>query len=66
KNGGYKGRIGIYEIREITPEIAKMIAMKASAYDIELAAGLKKMKEDGIEKAKAGITTIEEILRVVG
>jgi len=66
KNSGYKGRTGIYEILEITPEIARMIAEKASAYDIELAAGLKKMKEDGIEKAKAGITTLEEILRVVG
>jgi len=66
KNSGYKGRIGIYEILEITPEIAKMIAEKASAYDIERAAGLKKMKEDGIEKAKAGITTLDEILRVVG
>ncbi len=66
KNTGYKGRIGIFEIIEITPEISRLIAEKASAYDIEKAANLKTMKDDGIEKALKGITTLEEVLRVVG
>jgi type IV pilus assembly protein PilB len=66
-NTGYKGRVGIYETLEITPEISELIMKKASINDIKkaaLAQGMITIIEDGFIKAKNGITTIEEIMRV--
>lgn len=66
-NSGYKGRIGIYEILEITPEIYELILKKASGSELKKQAldqGMLAMVEDGFIKAKNGITTIEEIMRV--
>jgi len=66
-NSGYKGRVGIYETLDITPNIQKLIMQKASASELFQAAKAQKMLtlfEDGIIKAKNGITTIEEIIRV--
>lgn len=64
---GYKGRIGIYEVMEITQEIVKLIMQKANSAEIKKEAvknGMITMAQDGFIKAKNGITTIEEILRV--
>jgi type IV pilus assembly protein PilB len=64
---GYKGRLGIYEILEVTEEIKKLIMAKASTSEIKKLAqkeGMTLMLEDGLVKAKNGITTIEEVLRV--
>lgn len=64
---GYKGRIGIYEVCEITPTLRQMILEKRSANDLKLQAfkeGLTLMMQDGLDKALSGITTIEEVLRV--
>jgi type IV pilus assembly protein PilB len=64
---GYKGRQGIYEVLEITPDIVTMVNKRASADEIALAArknGMLTMLEDALLKAKMGITTISEILRV--
>lgn len=64
---GYKGRLGIYEVLEITHEISALILDRASAADIRKVAlqqGMLTMLEDGFLKAKNGTTTIEEILRV--
>jgi len=66
-NNGYKGRIGIYETLEITEEISELILKKASRAEINEAAirqGMITIVEDGFIKAKNGITTIEEIMRV--
>ena len=66
-NTGYKGRIGIYEVLEITEAISKLIMKKASVVELGQAAteqNMLTMIEDGFIKAKNGITTIEEILRV--
>jgi type IV pilus assembly protein PilB len=66
-NTGYKGRIGIFEILEITDEIRELIINKASSDEIkELARkqGMKTMMEDGIEKVLNGETSLGEILRV--
>lgn len=63
---GFKGRLGIYEIMEINNEIRNMITKGSSAKDLEMAAlknGMSKLLEDGINKAAAGLTTIEEALR---
>ncbi|PIT93926.1 hypothetical protein COU00_01680 [Candidatus Falkowbacteria bacterium CG10_big_fil_rev_8_21_14_0_10_43_11] len=66
-NTGYKGRTGIYETLSITPELAKLIAKGAPESELREEAakqGMLKMIEDGFAKAKNGITTIEEVLRV--
>ena len=65
---GYKGRIGIYETMEITPELQKMIVPTVTAEQLEQAAreqnGMVSMLEDGIIKTVEGMTTLEEVLRV--
>lgn len=64
---GYKGRIGVHEILENTPEIEDLIVKRATAQDIEaqaVAQGMVTMWQDGFIKAVKGVTTIEEILRV--
>ena len=65
-NSGYRDRIGIFEILEVTPAIRELIESKASAADIEEKAveeGMHTMLEDGLLKVKNGITTIEEVLK---
>jgi len=66
-NTGYKGRIGIYEILENNEKIADLILRNQSAMDINrqsIADGMLTMIKDGFIKAKNGITTLEEVLRV--
>lgn len=65
---GFKGRIGIHEILEVTTPIRTLVMEGATAEDIEEEAkkeGMLTMLEDGIYKAARGVTTIEEVLRVV-
>ncbi len=64
---GYKGRMGIYEVLEITTDVGKLIMKKASVNELTKAAkeqDMLTMVEDGFIKAKNGLTTIEEVLRV--
>ncbi len=64
---GYKGRTGIFEILEVSKEIGKLINNRASADEIKQQAikeGMITLLEDGFIKAKNGITTIEEVMRV--
>jgi type IV pilus assembly protein PilB len=64
----FKGRIGIHEILKVTPTIKDLILKAKSASEIEDQAkkeGMMTMIEDGIFKAILGVTTIEEVLRVV-
>jgi type II secretory ATPase GspE/PulE/Tfp pilus assembly ATPase PilB-like protein len=66
-NTGYKGRIGIYEVLEVNEEISQLILQKATVEELEKAAlksGMMTVAQDGFIKAKNGITTIEEVLRV--
>jgi len=63
---GYKGRVGIYEVLEVTESIRELIIKGASSDEIEKQArkeGMITMFEDGFIKAVRGITSIEEILR---
>lgn len=65
-NTGYNGRIGIFEVLQVTPKIQALINSKADAGTLERAAreeGMTTMLEDSLLKVKAGITTIEEALR---
>ncbi|MFA6548110.1 MAG: ATPase, T2SS/T4P/T4SS family [Candidatus Magasanikbacteria bacterium] len=64
---GYKGRMGIYEVMEIDEGLSKKINERAPADEIKKYArehGMSTMLEDGLVKAKLGITSINEILRV--
>ncbi len=65
---GYKGRIGIYELMKMNAEIAELIVRRAPLADIKEAAkanGMKELREDGLIKILAGVTTPEEVMRVV-
>jgi len=65
---GYSSRIGIHEVLKVTPTIKALIMKGATSGEIEEQAkseGMMTMIEDGIFKAAQGITTIEEVLRVV-
>ncbi|MCR4322751.1 MAG: ATPase, T2SS/T4P/T4SS family [Candidatus Azambacteria bacterium] len=64
---GYKGRVGVYEVLEVSENIRDLILKKESFPEIERAAraeGMITMVEDGFIKAAQGYTSIEEILRV--
>lgn len=64
---GYKGRVGIYEVLEVTETIKNLITSQTTPDVIEKQAmkeGMITMAEDGIIKAAQGITSIEEVLRV--
>ncbi|PIS07839.1 hypothetical protein COT78_01210 [Candidatus Berkelbacteria bacterium CG10_big_fil_rev_8_21_14_0_10_43_13] len=67
-NHGFKGRVGIYEAMTMTPEIEEMATTKRPADEIKNAsikAGMITMKQDGILKAVAGETTIDEVYQAV-
>jgi len=66
-NSGYKGRIGIYEVVEITPDIKNLISHNTTAENIAKVInekGLITIAEDGFIKAKNGITSIAEVIRL--
>lgn len=68
KNSGYSGRTGIYEVFPMSARIKEMIASKASEGEIRqtaVAEGMKTLGENALEKVRMGITTLEEIRRVV-
>jgi type IV pilus assembly protein PilB len=65
---GYKGRMGIHELLRMNAEIAELVVRRASVNDLKEAAkanGMKELREDGLEKVLAGVTTPDEVMRVV-
>jgi type IV pilus assembly protein PilB len=65
---GYKGRIGIYEVMLVSETIERLAVEKATAEQIKKVAleeGMRTLRMDGFEKVRMGITSIEEVLRVV-
>ena len=65
--GGYKGRIGLFETIDVDDDIQKLIVAHATSGDIMRVAKMKgtiTMRQDGVMKALAGLTTIEEVNRV--
>jgi type IV pilus assembly protein PilB len=65
---GYHGRMGIHEVLEVTPTIKEMVLTHKTSDDIEAQArkeGMLTMLEDGIYKAAKGLTSVEEVLRVI-
>jgi len=65
---GYRGRIAIYEVMRVSDKVRRLIAQRAGedmVRDAAIAAGMITLGEDGLAKVKAGVTTAEELLRVV-
>ena len=66
KHTGYKGRIGLFEVLEVNQEVNQLILQKALSVELEKASGMKSMLDDGIEKVLKGVTSLDEIRRVMG
>jgi general secretion pathway protein E len=67
RSTGYRGRIGIFELVSMTERLKQAIARMAPAEELRelaLAGGMVTLKADGWAKAQAGLTTVEEVLRV--
>jgi type IV pilus assembly protein PilB len=67
-NTGYRGRIAIHEIMAVSEEIERLAVRRASSAEIKkvaMAEGMLTLRQDGWAKAQMGLTSIEEILRVV-
>jgi len=65
-NTGYKGRIGLYEVMEITDELRELILIGASALELRKKAiddGMISLRESGLYKIRDGVTTVEEVVR---
>ena len=63
---GYKGRVGLYEVLEVTDDIRELILIGASALELRKKAiedGMISLRESGLQKIRNGITTIEEVVR---
>jgi type IV pilus assembly protein PilB len=65
-NTGFKGRVGLYEVMEVVDELKELIIIGATALEIRKKAselGMLSLRESGLCKIRAGITTIEEVLK---
>ena len=66
---GYKGRIGLYEVMPVNDEIRRLAVARASADEIAAAAvqaGMRRLRQEGTEKVRQGLTSFAELARVSG
>jgi type IV pilus assembly protein PilB len=69
RGSGYRGRIGLYEVMLVTEEIRSLIVRQASSADVArvaVAQGMRTLREDGLLKAREGLTSLAEVARVTG
>ena len=69
RGSGYRGRLGMFEFLEVSPQIQESIMRKDSAHDmlkIAQGQGYRNLREDGLIKAWRGLSSTDEILRVTG
>ena len=69
KYSGYKGRVGLYEAMTMTHELRELAIERASADSIRRMAvqqGMQLLHQDGFDKVRKGVTSIEEVARVTG
>jgi type IV pilus assembly protein PilB len=65
---GYKGRVALHEVLPVTEQIERLAVERASSATIAVAAreeGMQTLRQDGLAKVLAGVTSLDEILRVV-
>ena len=63
---GYKGRVGLYEVMEVSEELRELILVGASGLELRRKAvdeGMITLRQSGLRKVKIGVTTIEEVVR---
>jgi type IV pilus assembly protein PilB len=66
---GYRGRLGLFEVMTISEEIRTLALQRAPADQIAAVAvreGMRRLREDGLDKVKSGLTSMAEIARVTG
>jgi type IV pilus assembly protein PilB len=66
---GYRGRVGLYEVMTVSEEIRTLTLSRGSASEIGAVAvrqGMRRLREDGLDKVKAGLTSMAEVARVTG
>jgi type IV pilus assembly protein PilB len=66
---GYRGRIGLYEVMTMSEELRELTLQRSSADRIAalaVAQGMRRLREDGLDKVKTGLTSMSEIARVTG
>ena len=66
-NNGYRGRVGLYQVMPISEEIQKIILAEGTALDIAAQAqreGVRDLRQSGLVKVRAGVTTLEEVISV--
>ncbi len=64
---GYRGRMGVLEVLQMTDEVRRLVLQHAESQEIHkaaVAAGMRSMYQDGVTKARQGVTTLEEVVRV--
>jgi type IV pilus assembly protein PilB len=65
---GYKGRVGIYEVMPISPEMQKIIINGGNTLDLReqmMKEGIKTLTQSGMDKVRQGLTSFEEVIRVI-
>jgi type IV pilus assembly protein PilB len=66
---GYRGRIGMYEVMSLSPEIQRLALERRPAEeirDVAVRQGMRRLRDDGLEKVRQGRTSITEVARVIG
>jgi type IV pilus assembly protein PilB len=66
---GYRGRVGLYEVMDVSPEIQKLALERRPAEeirDVAVRQGMRRLRDDGLEKVRQGRTSVAEIARVIG
>ncbi len=66
---GYRGRIGIYEVMTMSNDLRELTLSRASAdqiTEVAVGEGMRRMRDDGLEKVKAGLTSLAEVARITG
>jgi type IV pilus assembly protein PilB len=65
-NTGYKGRVGLYEVMDVTEELRELILVGASSLELRRKAideGMLTLRASGLRKVKEGVTTLDEVVR---
>ena len=66
---GYRGRIGMYEVMQVSDEMRELIVEKRSSdaiAEVAVAQGMRRLRDDGLDKVRQGLTSMPEALRVLG
>jgi type IV pilus assembly protein PilB len=66
---GYKGRVGLFEVMKVTSEMHHLIVERASVErmtELAISQGMRRLRDDGMDKVRAGVTSMAEVARVVG